>query len=101
MSENQSSTEPDVDVGQAIKDIFQQAQHQAETDGRTRYQYRWLYFDCGNDFDDQLNAYGRVGWDVVQIIPCPANDRFNTPTNRIGGYNVLMKCPYWIEQPNE
>jgi hypothetical protein len=97
MSENQSSTEPDVDAEQAMGDTLQNAWHLAETDGRTRYEYRWLSMDDNNDFQDVLCQYGRYGWDVVQLI----NHGHASAYAPRRSYNVLMKRPYWIEQPNE
>lgn len=92
MTDDQSAPEPEIDVEQ-----LSHAWHLAETDGRTRYEYRWLYLLDGNDFQDRLCQYGRYGWEVVQLI----NHGPESPYSKICGYNVLMKKPYWIEQPNE
>jgi hypothetical protein len=67
---------------------------QQMTDGRVRWKYRVRKVEI-TDLQTELNAFGRMGWEIAHIEP----DRFPLPGHLATRVLIVFKTPYHFEQP--
>jgi len=72
----------------------EQEAHNEWNDGRTRWKYKTLTLHEG-ELTDQLTTHGVFGWELAAMHPDKRNN------SSVNCFIVVMKRPFWFEQPPE